>query len=247
MTGLGGWLLSWVVRERLTEKLTFEWSLWFYLHWPNCITPPLLFSSGHLDRSGKTWQDDQSTHHSGVGTGTLAWEILAALISVPSLLQNQQLPPFSHLVVATWTHPKPASRLSTLRSKCGFRKSEVFEKITLIAAVDRCLQVAARNKMCLAVQLKERQRCSTTSSLDFWQIGSPRKLQQRENVVSKSQPLLPHGCALVPPSPPSAPPPSHIKVSIEKSGGVHSSAVFSSVYKAPWKAPNEPHFIASSL
>ena len=33
--------------------------------------------------------------------GTLAWEILAALISVPSLLQNQQLPPFSHLVVAT--------------------------------------------------------------------------------------------------------------------------------------------------
>ena len=135
-----GWLLSWVVRGRLTQKLTSEWSLWCPCSGLNRIILPLLYSSRHLYGGRRTWLGSQRASHSGGGAGTLARESMGALISSLSLLQSQQLPPSSISVVDPWTCPKPAIRPSNLRSKCRFRKSEwsIWENYPG-CIVDRCL------------------------------------------------------------------------------------------------------------
>lgn len=83
---------------------------------------------------------------------------LRALISVPFLLQNQQYL-YSPSQSCERILNQPADFHPEVEANADSeQESEVFEKTTLIAAVGRCLQVAARNKMCLAGTVKRCKR-----------------------------------------------------------------------------------------
>lgn len=115
-----GWLLSWVVRGRLTQKVTSAWSFWFPLHWSSHFCTQADISAGVGEHG---WA---ATEPITPEVGQAPWPGRTRELWFPACLcckVSRYLRPPSP-VVDLWTCPKPASRPSTLRSKCGFRKSE---------------------------------------------------------------------------------------------------------------------------
>ena len=129
-----GWLLSWVVRGRLTQKVTSEWSLWCPCSGLNRIFLQLLYSSGHPDGGRRTWLGGQRASHSGGGAGTLARESTGALTSSLSLLQSRRyLRPPSQWWTREHVLNPPSDPLPSEANADSERVSDSFEKITQVA------------------------------------------------------------------------------------------------------------------
>lgn len=136
----------------MNESSDFRFRLPSSQHGLKCI-PPLLYSSGHLCRSGA--RGGMIGVHPSLRRQDRATRVRGPQGFDLCSLPGAKISSYLHSPSQSWTHDcllNRNDRFSTQKSRCftpntGSERAKDLRKITLIATVERHLQVTDRNKM----------------------------------------------------------------------------------------------------